>query len=141
MRFEKRISLIQRGKRYNVKVLYPEKPPLSSSYMRGHENRLQHVYHQQYYCKSTLGFNTESGFWFVNHLGDLRKMTDDTFTFIEINDKLRALGVTKFVKQSNVIDIGFKGGQTVVFDIDPKKITNTRDNFEKESKRYTFAGQ
>src|SRR5919204_103929 len=63
-------------------------------------------------------------------------MTDDTFAFIEINDKLRALGVTKFVKQSNVIDIGFKGGQTVVFDIDPKKVTNTRDNFEKEAKRY-----
>lgn len=63
-------------------------------------------------------------------------MTDDTFTFIEISDKLRSLGVTKFVKQSNVIDIGFKGGQTVVFDIDPKKITNTRDNFEKEAKRY-----
>jgi hypothetical protein len=60
-------------------------------------------------------------------------MTDDMFTFIEINDKLRALGVTKFVKQSNVIDIGFKGGQTVVFDIDPKKITNTRDNFEREA--------
>ncbi|HJT49028.1 MAG TPA: DNA polymerase domain-containing protein [Nitrososphaeraceae archaeon] len=63
-------------------------------------------------------------------------MADDAFTFIEPNDKLRALGVVKFVKQSNVIDIGFKGGQTVVFDIDPKKITNTRDNFEKEAKRY-----
>ena len=64
-------------------------------------------------------------------------MTGGAFRFIEINDKLRALGVIKFVKQSNVIDIGFKGGQTVVFDIDPKKITNTRDNFEKEAKRYS----
>jgi hypothetical protein len=43
MRFEKRISLIQRGKRYNVKVLYPENPSLSSSYEQRHENRLQHV--------------------------------------------------------------------------------------------------
>jgi hypothetical protein len=58
---------------------------------------------------------------------------DDTLTFIPINDKLKALGVTKFAKKSNVIDIGFKGGQMVVFDIDPKKITNTRDNFEKEA--------
>ena len=71
MRFEKRISLIQRGKRYNVKVLYPENPPLSSSYEQRHENRLQHVYHQQYYRKSTLEFNTESGFWFVNDQGKL----------------------------------------------------------------------
>ena len=63
------------------------------------------------------------------------KMTDDTLTFIPINDKLKALGVTKFAKKSNVIDIGFKGGQMVIFDIDPKKITNTRDNFEKESRR------
>ena len=35
-------------------------------------------------------------------------MTNDTLTFIPINDKLKALGVTKFAKQSNVIDIGFK---------------------------------
>ncbi|MGI0001660.1 MAG: hypothetical protein ACRD42_01100, partial [Nitrososphaeraceae archaeon] len=63
-------------------------------------------------------------------------MTDDTLTFIPINDKLKALGVTKFAKKSNVIDIGFKGGQMVVFDIDRKKITNTRDNFEKEARRY-----
>ncbi|MGA7900646.1 MAG: hypothetical protein WCA39_17500, partial [Nitrososphaeraceae archaeon] len=63
-------------------------------------------------------------------------MTNDTLTFIPINDKLKALGVTKFAKQSNVIDIGFEGGQMVVFDIDPKKITNTRDNFEKEARRY-----
>jgi DNA polymerase elongation subunit (family B) len=63
-------------------------------------------------------------------------MTDDTLTFVPINDKLKALGVTKFAKQSNVIDIGFEGGQMVVFDIDPKKVTNTRDNFEKEARRY-----
>ncbi|HEY7079595.1 MAG TPA: DNA polymerase domain-containing protein [Nitrososphaeraceae archaeon] len=63
-------------------------------------------------------------------------MTDDTFTFIPINNKLKALGVTKFVKQSNIIDIGFSGGQMVVFDIDPRKVTNTRDNFEEEAKRY-----
>jgi hypothetical protein len=63
-------------------------------------------------------------------------LTDDTLKFISINDELKAQGVTKFVKQSNVIDIGFKGGQTVVFDIDPKKITNTRDNFEKEARRF-----
>jgi DNA polymerase elongation subunit (family B) len=64
-------------------------------------------------------------------------MTDDaTLTFIPINDKLKALGVVRFARKSNVIDIGFKDGQTVVFDIDPKKVTNTRDNFEKEAKRY-----
>src|SRR5919197_1986719 len=63
-------------------------------------------------------------------------MTDDTLTFIPIDDKLKALGVIKFARKSNVIDIGFKGGQMVVFDIDPKKITNTRDNFEKEARRY-----
>lgn len=63
-------------------------------------------------------------------------MTDDALTFIPINDKLKALGVIKFAKKSNVIDIGFKRGQMAVFDIDPKKITNTRDNFEKEAKRY-----
>ncbi|HJT47450.1 MAG TPA: DNA polymerase domain-containing protein [Nitrososphaeraceae archaeon] len=63
-------------------------------------------------------------------------MTDNALTFIPINDKLKALGVIRFAKKSNVIDIGFKGGQTVVFDIDPKKVTNTRDNFEKEAKRY-----
>ena len=60
----------------------------------------------------------------------------DTLTFVPINEKLRVLGVVKFAKQSNVIDIGLKNGQTIVFDIDPKKITNTRDNFEKEAKRY-----
>jgi hypothetical protein len=64
------------------------------------------------------------------------KMTDDALTFIPINDKLKALGVIKFAKKSNVVDIGFKGGQTVVFDIDPKKVTNTRDNFGKEARRY-----
>ena len=64
-------------------------------------------------------------------------MIHDRLTFISNNDKLKALGIVKFVRQSNVIDIGFKGGQTVVFDIDPKKITNTRDNFEKESRRYS----
>jgi hypothetical protein len=63
-------------------------------------------------------------------------LTEDTLTFIPINDKLKALEVTKFAKQSNVIDIGFKEGQMVVFDIDPKKVTNTRDNFEKEARRY-----
>ncbi len=63
-------------------------------------------------------------------------MTDGTLTFIPINDKLKALGVTKVAKKSNVIDIGFNGGQMVVFDIDPKKVTNTRDNFEKEARRY-----
>ena len=26
---------------------------------------------QQYYCKSTLEFNTENGFWFVNDQGEL----------------------------------------------------------------------
>src|ERR687887_1309311 len=61
---------------------------------------------------------------------------DDTLTFIPINDKLKARGVIRFARESNAIDIGFKGGQTVVFDIDPKKVTNTRDNFEKEAKRY-----
>jgi hypothetical protein len=43
MRFEKRISLIQRGKRYKVKFLYGENPPLSSSYKQDHENTLQHI--------------------------------------------------------------------------------------------------
>ena len=64
------------------------------------------------------------------------EMTDDTLTLIPINDKLKALGVVRFARKSNVIDIGFKGGQTVVFGIDRKKVTNTRDNFEKEAKRY-----
>jgi DNA polymerase elongation subunit (family B) len=63
-------------------------------------------------------------------------MADDTLTFIPINDKLKALGVVRLARKSNVIDIGFKGGQTVVFDIDPKKVTNTRDNFEKEARRF-----
>jgi hypothetical protein len=63
-------------------------------------------------------------------------LTEDTLTFIPINDELKALGVTKFAKQSNVIDIGFKEGQMVVFDVDPKKVTKTRDNFEKEARRY-----
>ena len=60
-------------------------------------------------------------------------MTDDSLTFIPITFKLKALGVVRFARKSNVIDIGFKDGQTVVFDIDPKKVTNTRDNFEKEA--------
>ena len=63
-------------------------------------------------------------------------MADDSLTIIPINFKLKELGVVRFARKSNVIDIGFKGGQTVVFDIDPKKVTNTRDNFEKEAKRY-----
>ena len=63
-------------------------------------------------------------------------LTEDTLPSIPINDKLKALGVTKFAKQFNVIDIAFKERQTVVFDIDPKKITKTRDNFEKEARRY-----
>ena len=63
-------------------------------------------------------------------------MTEDTPTSIPVNDKLKDLGVTKFSKQFNVIDIAFKEGQTVVFDIDPKNITKTRDNFEKEARRY-----
>jgi hypothetical protein len=63
-------------------------------------------------------------------------LTEDTPTSIPINDKLKALGVTKFAKQSNVIDIGFNEGQIVVFDIDSKKVTKTRDNFEKEARRY-----
>jgi hypothetical protein len=63
-------------------------------------------------------------------------MTDDTLTFIPIKDKLKALGVIRFARKSNVIDIEFKDGQTVVFDIDTKKVTNTRDNFGKEAKRY-----
>jgi hypothetical protein len=61
---------------------------------------------------------------------------DDRLTFVPINDKLKALGVVRFARKSNVIDIGFKGDQTVIFDLDPKKVTNTRDNFEKEAKRY-----
>jgi hypothetical protein len=50
MRFEKRISQIDGGKRYNIKVLYPETPP-----------------------SNTPEFNTESGFWPVNDQGEARK--------------------------------------------------------------------
>ena len=71
MRFKNRISLIQRGKRYKVKVLYPENPPLSSSYKEDHENTLQDIYRQQSCHKYTLGFDAKSRFWFVNHLSEL----------------------------------------------------------------------
>jgi hypothetical protein len=71
MRFKNRISLIQRGKRYKVKVLYPENPPLSSSYKEDHENTLQDIHCQQSCHKYTLGFDSKSRFWFVNHLGEL----------------------------------------------------------------------
>jgi hypothetical protein len=70
MRFEKRISLIQRGKRYKVKALFPENPPLSPSYKQDHKNRLQHIlHHRQSCCKYIPGFDAESGFWIVNDLG------------------------------------------------------------------------
>jgi hypothetical protein len=59
----------------------------------------------------------------------------DTLTFIPINNKLKALGVTKFVRQSNIIEIGFRKGQILVFDIDPKKVTKTRENLEIEAKK------
>jgi hypothetical protein len=63
MRFENRISLIQRGKRYKVKILYPENPPLSPSHT------LQRILHyQQACCKYVLGSDAESRFWIVNYL-------------------------------------------------------------------------
>lgn len=46
------------------------------------------------------------------------------------------LGVETFVRQSNVININFKKGPIVVVQLDPKKLTNTRDAFEKEALRY-----
>jgi hypothetical protein len=67
MRFENRISLIQKGKRYNVKVLYPENSPLSSSYKQDHENALQYVLYSPRSCyKYVLGFDAEYGFLIVN---------------------------------------------------------------------------
>jgi hypothetical protein len=60
----------------------------------------------------------------------------DTVTFIPVNKQLKALGVASFVRQSNVISVNFKGGQIVVVQIDTKKLTNTRDAFEKEALRY-----
>ena len=70
-RFKKRISLIQIGKRYKVKILYPENPQLSSSYKQGHKNTLQHIVHRQQSCRQYMpGLDAESGFWIVNDLGD-----------------------------------------------------------------------
>jgi hypothetical protein len=68
-RFEKRISLIQRCKRYKVKILYPQNPPLSPSYKQDHVNTLQRILHyQQACCKYVLGSDAESRFWIVNYL-------------------------------------------------------------------------
>ena len=67
MRFENRISLIQRGKRYKVKALYPENPPLSSSYKEDHENTLQDIYRRESCHRCTLGFDAKSRFWFVGY--------------------------------------------------------------------------
>jgi hypothetical protein len=65
-----------------------------------------------------------------------RKDSKDTVTFIPVNEQLKALGVKTFVRQSNVININFKEGPMVVVQLDPKKLTNTRDAFEKEALRY-----
>ncbi|HZD33575.1 MAG TPA: hypothetical protein VE130_00075 [Nitrososphaeraceae archaeon] len=60
--FEKRISLIQRGKRYKVKVLYPENPLLSLSYKQNHEIQLQRILYRQQPCrKYLLTFDAEHG--------------------------------------------------------------------------------
>jgi hypothetical protein len=67
--FESRISAIQRGKRYKVKLLYPENPPLSSSYGQDRGNTLQHIHRQESYCRHMSGFDLESGIWIVNHMG------------------------------------------------------------------------
>ncbi len=66
----------------------------------------------------------------------VEKDKKDTVTFIPVNEQLKALGVASFVRQSNIINVNFKGGQMVVVQIDPKKLTNTRDAFEKEALRY-----
>ena len=81
----------------------------------------------------------------ITTFGDTEKLAEpdkgkdgkDTVTFIPVNEQLKALGVTTFVRQSNVINLNFKGGQMVVVQIDPKKLTNTRDAFEKEALRYS----
>jgi hypothetical protein len=65
IRFENRLSLIQKGKRYKAKVLYPENPLLSSFCKKDHENMSQ-CNHRQSCCNHISGFNTESGFWIIN---------------------------------------------------------------------------
>ncbi|HJT49027.1 MAG TPA: hypothetical protein VJ729_12670 [Nitrososphaeraceae archaeon] len=71
IRFENRISLILRGKRYGVKALYPGNLPLPSSYKEDHENTLQDIYLQQSCHNYTLVSDAKSRLWLVNHLGDL----------------------------------------------------------------------
>jgi DNA polymerase I len=65
-----------------------------------------------------------------------QKDSKDTVVFIPVNEQLKLLGVETFVRQSNVININFKKGPIVVVQIDQKKLTNTRDAFEKEALRY-----
>jgi hypothetical protein len=64
------------------------------------------------------------------------KDSKDTIICIPLDEQLKALGVETFMRQSNVININFKNGSMVVVQIDPKKLTNTRDAFEKEALRY-----
>lgn len=65
-----------------------------------------------------------------------QKDSKDTVIFIPVNEQLKSLGVETFVRQSNVINVNFKKGPMVVVQLDPKKLTNTRDAFEKEALRY-----